>query len=222
MKTNKKKKWIQILCVYFGVVLTLYAAMYLMQSVLTEFALPIVAVLQIPAYWIIAIVPFGTALISKDKIGEWGFYKKGILKQVSVGLAIAASMSLMFTVIPIFLGFKDWIGTPMSGTETWRIAYQFLYYIFAVGFVEEIVFRGYFYYKLLEIRSSKLFAMAASSIMFGLIHIFFGNLAQFISTALIGAIYCLCRDKIKGCSTLSLIVAHGVYDALIRIWSTIL
>ena len=41
-------------------------------------------------------------------------------------------------------------------------------------------------------------------------------------TAGIGALFCLCRIKIKNCSTLSLVIAHGVYDAMITVWANVL
>jgi uncharacterized membrane protein YjjP (DUF1212 family) len=37
--------------------------------------------------------------------------------------------------------------------------------------------------------------------------------------AFIGALFCLFRLKIKNCSLLSLIIAHGIYDALIVVWT---
>lgn len=45
-----------------------------------------------------------------------------------------------------------------------------------------------------------------------------GNIVQIISTGILGAIFCICRVKIKNCTLLSVIIAHGVYDALITVW----
>jgi hypothetical protein len=48
---------------------------------------------------------------------------------------------------------------------------------------------------------------------------FSGNIVQMIVTACIGAIFCFCRLKVKNCSTLSLAIGHGIYDALITVWA---
>ena len=69
---------------------------------------------------------------------------------------------------------------------------------------------------------SKWFAIIISSLLFGLFHIFNGNIIQVFVTALIGFLYCIFREKIKGCTLLSLIITHGVYDALTVLWVFIL
>ncbi len=38
----------------------------------------------------------------------------------------------------------------------------------------------------------------------------------------IGVFFCVCRLKIKNCSTLVLIIGHGVYDALITVFASVL
>ena len=65
-------------------------------------------------------------------------------------------------------------------------------------------------------------AIIASSMLFGLFHLFSGNIIQMLMTACIGVFFCFCRLKVKNCSTLSLIIAHGVYDALITVLASIL
>ena len=37
-------------------------------------------------------------------------------------------------------------------------------------------------------------------------------------TGLIGALLCFFRMKIRNCTTLSLIIGHGIYDAMITVW----
>jgi len=74
----------------------------------------------------------------------------------------------------------------------------------------------------LAIKNSKWFAIIISSLLFGLFHIFNGNIIQIFVTAFIGFLYCVFREKIKGCTLLSLIIAHGVYDAMIVLWVSIL
>ena len=52
-------------------------------------------------------------------------------------------MSLVLTVVPILLGFKDIVGSIKYIQETWKFVYQFIYAITGVALAEEIVFRGY-------------------------------------------------------------------------------
>ena len=62
-------------------------------------------------------------------------------------------------------------------------------------------------------------AFVISSVLFGLFHIFSGSIVQVILTAMIGLLLCICKRKIRHCTLLSLILAHGIYDALISVWS---
>ena len=103
-----------------------------------------------------------------------------------------------------------------------QFLYEFFYCIFAVGFVEEYVFRGFAYEKIKRVSQKNILAILGSSVLFGVFHLFSGNIVQMLMTACIGAFFCFCRLKIKNCSTLSLIVGHGVYDALITFWASAL
>ena len=64
-------------------------------------------------------------------------------------------------------------------------------------------------------------AIIGSSVLFGLFHFMGGNIGQIILTGFMGTIFCLCRVKIKNCTMFSLIIAHGVYDALTTVWLNI-
>lgn len=68
----------------------------------------------------------------------------------------------------------------------------------------------------------KMVAIIGSSVLFGVFHLFSGNIIQMLMTTCIGAFFCFCRLKVKNCSTLSLIIGHGVYDALITVWASAL
>lgn len=99
---------------------------------------------------------------------------------------------------------------------------EIIYAIFGVALAEELIFRGYIFNKLLEIKNHRWFAIIISSVLFGLFHVFSGSITQVLITALLGFLYCIFREKIKGCTLLSIIIAHGVYDALIVLWVSIL
>mgnify|MGYP001521839081 CR=1 FL=1 len=88
--------------------------------------------------------------------------------------------------------------------------------------VEEFVFRGFIFEKIKRVAGKDIIAVIISSVFFGVFHFFSGNLVQMVMTACIGAFFCFCRLKIKNCSTLSLIIGHGVYDALITVFASAL
>ena len=128
-------------------------------------------------------------------------------------------MSLVLTLVPHLTGGGAYVDSGKRYTYLWQFAYEFLYCIAAVGIVEEFIFRGFIYNK---ISGNDIAAVIGSSVLFGLFHILGGNIVQMIITAFIGAFFCLCRLKIKNCSLLSLIIAHGIYDALITVWASVL
>ena len=51
-----------------------------------------------------------------------------------------------------------------------------------------------------------------------LFHFLGENIVQILLSSIIGAIFCICKVKIKNCTLLSVIIAHGVYDTLITVW----
>lgn len=94
--------------------------------------------------------------------------------------------------------------------------------ILGVALAEEFVYRSYIFQKLLKIKDSRWFAIIISSIIFGLGHIFQGNSLQVIMTSLLGILFCVFREKIKNCTLLSLVILHGMHNALIILWVAIL
>lgn len=197
-----------------GVFALLFALTLFNQLLLRTFSLPLRMILMIVTQWMLFIAPGILMLVNKEKLQSFGFTKSNIPRQVFIGILIALLMSAMLTMLPILLGYRDLVGST-SYTKAWQFTYEFIYRILGVALVEELIFRGYIFYKLLEIKNSKAFAIIISSLLFGLFHIFSGNLLQVLITAIIGLLYCIFREKIKGCTLLSLIIAHGIYDALI-------
>lgn len=188
------------------------------QYVLMSLPLVVRMVLMIVTYLPIALVPFCIVIFNKEKWSDYGFSKEKIGYQLLIGLAIALCMSFVFTVIPHLIGKSDWVNNQHIYIYAWQYIYDFIQYIGAVALVEEFVFRGFFYKKLETLFGSTVGAIIGSSILFGLFHFLGGNIGQIILTGFIGAIFCICRVKIKNCTLLSVIIAHGVYDALITVW----
>ena len=179
-------------------------------------------VMMIVTYWLPAVVPFIIMLRDRRPLSGYGFCKDHIFKQVLIGLALAVAMSLAFTLFPHLLGYGQYVDSGKRYTFLWQFIYEFVYCVIAVGFTEELIFRGFLYNKFKGVFGTEAAAVIGSSVLFGLFHIFGGDIGQIVITGLLGALFCLCRKKIKGCSTLSLIIMHGIYDALITVWASCL
>jgi membrane protease YdiL (CAAX protease family) len=200
---------------------TVFGLQLFNRHLLMSYSLPMRMILMIITRWLLILGPGILMVVNKEKLGDIGFQKDKILKQIGIGIYLAFAMSLVLTVLPILLGFKDMTGST-TYTKAWQFTYQFVYDIIGVALTEEFIFRGYIFKKLLEIRNSRRFAILISSLLFGLFHIFNDNLIQVFMTAFLGFLFCMLREKIKGCTLLSLIIAHGIYDALIVLWVSIL
>lgn len=220
MKKNKKPI-IQLIIAIIGVFAALLGIIEFNQYFLMDIPIYGRMVVLIVMQWLLFLVPGILMLIGKEKMCDLGFTAKNILRQILIGVGIALIMSAIFTVIPILLGFKYMVGST-NYTQMWQFAYQFVYSVFGVALAEELVFRGYIFNKLLELRNNRWFAIITSSVIFDTVHIFSGNIIQIFVTAIIGFLFCMLREKIKNCTLLSLIVLHGVYDALIVLWCGIL
>ena len=221
LKLKTKSSIIQLFIAICGTFVAVFGLFMFNQHLLMSFSLPLRMILMIVTQWILFLVPAILMVVYKEKLSCMGFRKEKIPSQIGIGILLAVSMSLVLTVLPIILGFKDVVGD-YAYTQTWQFAYEFIYRILGVALAEELVFRGYIFNKLLQIKNSKWFAIIISSLLFGLFHILNGNIIQVFVTAFIGLVYCIFREKIKGCTLLSLIIAHGVYDALIVLWVSIL
>lgn len=218
---SKKKAVLQLIISIAGVFAAVYGVMVFNNHLLLTLPLAARMVLMPALQWLLFLVPAVLMLINKEKLSGLGFSKTGIVRQGLTGLVLALFLSGILTVVPILLGFRDFVGST-SYTQPWQFVYQFVYMLFGVALAEELIFRGYIFHKLLEIKNNHWLAAVVSSMLFGLFHIFSGNWIQVLLTAVLGFIYCVCREKIKGCSILSLIIAHGVYDALITVWLVVL
>ncbi len=218
---NKKRELTEIVIGFFGALLGLYGLVMFNQYILGMLPLGARMAALILTYWLVAAVPIIIMLVRKDTLLDYGFTKEKIFYQILIGILIGVAFSAVFTLIPHLLKLGNFVDNGKGYKYLWQFAYEFLYCIFAVGLVEEFLFRGFFYARIKKLSNDTL-AVIISSALFGLFHLFSGNIIQMIMTALLGVIWCLCRNKIKHCSTLSLIIAHGVYDALITVWVFVL
>lgn len=219
---SKKREWIGLVIGFLGAILGLYGVVLFNQFVLMALPLGVRMVSMILVYWLIAVIPIIVMMVHKDKLTDYGFSKSKISVQIIVGILIGIAMSITLTLIPHLFGFGKYVDSGKRYIYLWQFIYEFIYCILAIGFVEEFVFRGFVYEKIKRISQNDLIAIISSSVLFGIFHLFSGNIVQMIMTACIGAFWCFCRLKIKNCSLVSLIIAHGVYDALITVWASVL
>lgn len=218
--SEKKKELISLIIGYAGVFLSLFGVNAFNRFVLMSLPLGIRMAAVIVTFWMIALVPVIVMLVCKDKFADY-WSNDRIERQILAGVLIGAATSLVLTLVPHFVGFGEYVDNGKRYTYLWQFAYEFLYCIAAVGLVEEFIFRGFIYNKIKKISGNDIAAVIVSSVLFGLFHILNGNIVQMIMTALLGALWCLCRLKIKNCTLLSLIIAHGIYDALITVWASV-
>lgn len=219
---KNKKTIIEIIVTIFSVFALEYGLIFFNRYILMN--LPLIArmILMIIMYWLIAIVPIMICIKNKNKLIDIGFNKNKILKQIIVGIVIALIMSLLFTFIPILIFGKENTYTGYNYKYIWQYVYQFFYLIVGVSLTEEFIFRGYLLNNLKKINNNKIIPIIVTSLLFGLFHIFSGGIIQVFITSLIGLIFAICKEKVKDCSLLSIIIAHGIYDWLIVLLTAIL
>ena len=217
----KKKELVSLIIGYLGAFLGLFGVVSFNQFVLMSLPMWLRMASMIVIYWLIALVPVIVMAVRKDKFADyWDTDKIGY--QILTGVLIGIAMSLVLTLVPHLVGFGAYVDSGKRYIYLWQFVYEFFYCIAAIGCVEELVFRGFVYNRIKKISRNEIAAVIGSSVLFGVFHLFGGNIVQMIMTAFIGAFFCLCRLKIKNCSVLSLIIAHGIYDALITVWASIL
>ncbi len=193
--------------------------LYMFNTKIANMPVPLRAPLMFVLYWAVAVIPI--IIIRQDKMrpADLGFEKEGIIRQILIGIGLGLATSLVLTGIPVLAGFGEYVNSGKSYDELWKFVYEFAYCILSVGAAEELVFRGFIYSKLKSLFGKEIYAVVGSSLLFGLFHVFRGNIAQIFVTAVIGFIFCTYKNKIKGCTLLSLMICHGVYDAMITIWA---
>lgn len=219
---TKKKELRDLLIGIIGVFIGLLVEIFLGTGIVQSFPQPFKAISVIILYWLIALVPLCIIFLNKEKLKDYILGQGKVYSQILTGIVLAIGMSLVFTFIPHLLGFGEYVEAEKRYTEIWQFAYEFTYCILSVGAVEELVFRGFIYERIKRISGKEIIAVMDSSVLFGAFHFMTGNIVQIFITALLGMFFCFCRIKIKNCSLLSLMIAHGLYDAMITVWASLL
>jgi len=171
-------------------------------------------ILFIVAWWPMIIPTVIFMRRDKENCQDIGFSKDKVLFQIIAGFLVAVGSLFIFIVLPAL--FKIQMGY-VGEMSFIFVVIQMVNMLLAVALIEEIIFRGHILKKLNDITGSKWTAIIISSVLFGLFHIFNWSIIQIVFTTLIGFFYCVCRDKIKHCTLLSLIIAHSLHNSLLPI-----
>ena len=222
MKTGHKKEWIRLTIGFSGALAGLAALVAFNDHFLMNLPLAARTVAMFISYWLIALIPLILVLVEREGIKDYILDKKDVHFQVITGIALGIGMSAVFTVLPHLAGFGEYVDNGHRYSDIWQFVFEFAYCILAVAFAEEFVFRGFIFKRIFKISGRESVAVIGSSALFGLFHLFGGNVLQLFMTAVLGVLFCLFRSRIRSCSLLSLILAHGIYDALITVWSSVL
>lgn len=219
---DRSKSIINLSLGYSGAIAGFFIVVLISRNFLIIVPLLLRMPLMIAVYWIPALASL--YLIMRDNISSYdlGFRKGHELRQIITGIITGIILSLFLTLIPHILGYGDYADNGRRYRYFWQYLFEFIYCISAVGAVEELIFRGYIYSLLKKISKSQLMPVLLSSLLFGFSHFMNGNMMQVVMTFILGCIFCLMRLKIKNCTTLSLIICHGVYDAMISVWASLL
>jgi membrane protease YdiL (CAAX protease family) len=136
---------------------------------------------------------------------------KNLLLQFLFAFIVIIILLIIIVIIPSF--FTDIHN--IVGTNN-RLIVPMLMDILIVGTIEEFIFRGYIF-KIISELSNKWVGAILSSVLFGAWHLINGNIIQAILTTLIGLIFVLSLIVNKKANLLSVMVAHGFYDALLAV-----
>ena len=169
------------------------------------------------ASWWITLIPILLLMRrDKEKPRDIGFTKANIPQQVLVGVIIGIVTSVSLSGIVTLFGQRESLFGFTVGNipGAWTLLNDFLLTVITVALVEEILFRGYLFKKLIDINNSRWLAIIGTSVLFGFFHIFNGGIQFIFMPIMMGLIYCLCKDKIKHCSLLALIIAHALHNTL--------
>ncbi len=169
----------------------------------------ILSIAKFFVYYLIGAVALVAIKLTKVEIGldfrNW--------KSYLIGLVMAIALSLFIAVIPALLG-SSIVGSHLNPTPDIFII-NFVFFMFAVGPVEELVFRVYVQETFISFfKTHKWVAVIIAAFLFGLWHIINGSLFQVLFTFGIGLVFGFAKYFLKDCKFLGVATAHGLYDFL--------
>lgn len=160
-------------------------------------------------------------VLEKRSVFDLGFYKAKMLFQILIGLGAAIVLAFLLGLLPILIGGSGASVIGSTITSTASAVISIITDIVFIGTTEELIFRGYIQRRINELTKHKFIGVLVAAALFGLWHIINGTWFQVLFTFAIGAVFGFLREYLKHCSLLSVMVGHGVYDALLVVirWS---
>lgn len=214
MADTKKRDIITVIITYVFVLAVVFA-IGMINEMLLPLPLALRMVLGIVIWWTMLLATIFFMRRDKEGPRDIGFTKEKVHWQILVGILVAIITLSIFIVIPGLL-IDGFIG-PIGGTNPLQVSLGIVQYLLAVAFVEEVIFRGHLFKKLLDIQGSKWLAIVTSSLLFGFFHIFNWDPIQIVITTLLGVVWCLLRMKMPHCTLLALIIGHALHNALMPV-----
>ena len=209
--TSRRRNTLTIVVTYVLMLAIAYGANWFIDGIAPSFSGGLRMISLIIVCWPLLIPTIVFMLRDKENAKDIGLIKEKLTWQLLNGLFVAIGALAIFVILPAFFGVQM---VYVGSLDIRSVFYQLAYMLLAVATIEEVVFRGHLFKKLLDIKESRWFAITMSSVMFGLYHIFNWNIFQIVVTAFIGFYFCVCREKIKQCTLLSLIIGHAVYNTI--------
>lgn len=161
-----------------------------------------------------AILIFYVRKIKKAPLSSLGL-KKIRFADIVKGLLLGICMFIA-QQIPLLILKTDYSTYAMAPDPFYIIAMP-LYCFFCVGFVEELIFRGFILQKTLTVCHSETISVLINILLFYAVHFFPAmrfSFGEFYSIAVNVLFLSICFFKSKDKTLIPLIVAHGFYDTL--------
>ncbi|MDR0468955.1 MAG: CPBP family intramembrane metalloprotease [Peptococcaceae bacterium] len=178
--------------------------------------------LRIAAYyvlwWIILIPIFLFMRRDKEKLSDLGFTAKKLPVQILIGLVLGLATSFAYSWIVTLLDLRQSFFGITEGKipAMGSFVYNLFETVVLVALVEETIFRGYLYKKMIDVKNSSLLAIVVTALLFGFMHIVNRTgVLGILSPMAFGFIYGFCRAYLKNCSLVSLVLAHGIHNILV-------
>ena len=219
---TRKNQYGDLLVGYFGFAALILLLRWISQTLLLQLPVPALLALRL----LLPLVPAVPALLilrlKNAPLRGYGFSRDQVGRQILTGVGLGAGMGFVLTVLPCLAGLEGFVYQGEAYHNPWYALYELVYFLLSVGLVEEFVFRGFLYRELCRLSSSWFFPALCSSLLFGLTHLVGGSPFQVLTTTLIGLFFCWCSEHLPCCTVLSLSIAHGLHDWLIRVVCSLL
>ena len=228
----KRKQLVKVAITFIWALITSLGIGWVIQNILLSVSgVALLLVATILLWWFMLLVIVIFMRRDGETLKDIGFEKEKLGLQILWGFLVATITLLIFVILPELI--FDIQVESLLEINILEVTMVLIYMLLAVALVEEVIFRGYLFKKLKDIKDNKWFAILVSSTLFGLFHIFsfpanfsvfwlfylynWSRLRVIVTVAVMGVVWCLLRVKIKHCTLLSLIIANALHSAMVPV-----